>query len=221
MLSPSPRKYLQIQVKLRSDDPELAPTIRSLQVGFLPPVAHQVRAEIWPDQVPLGISQIFTLYLNPTFVAARPDGSPSTRFDELRLDAFPMSDIELVDVCLGSDADFRQDTPQTFRETGWQTDPVSGVKSSEFTDGTGQRFQALIDPETGDTLKVWEGAVAGLKDVDGGSVLQLQFPHKIALLPQGTAERVYNRVILDERDPGAGGRGWSGVERDPLSEAAG
>ena len=200
VLSPSPRKYLQIQVKLRSDDPELAPTIRTLQVGFQPPVAHQVRAEIWPDQVPLGIPQTFTLYLSPTFVAARPDGSSSTRFDELRLDTSPMSDIELMDVSLGSEADFGQDTPQTFRVIDGQTDPVSGVTSSEFTDDTGWRFQALIDPETGDTLKVWEGAVANRKDGDGGTVLQLQFPRKIALLSDGTEEHIYNRVILDERD---------------------
>ena len=200
VLSPSPRKYLQIQVKLRSDSPELAPTIRSLRVGFQPPVAHQVRAEIWPDQVFLGVPQTFTCYLNPTFVAARPDGSPSTRFDELRLDATPIEAIRLVDVSLGSETAFRQDTASCFREIGRQVDPISGTRTPWFTDETGRQFQALIDPEAADTLKVWQGAVVGLEKATGGPVLQLQFPRKIALLPEGTEERIYNRVILDERD---------------------
>ena len=200
VLSPSPRKYLQIQVKLHSDSPELAPGIHSLHVGFQPPVAHQVRAEIWPNQVPLGVPQTFTCYLNPTFVAARPDGSPSTRFDELRLDATPIEAIRLVDVSLGSETAFRQDTPQAFQEISWQVDPISGTRTPWFIDETGRRFQALIDPESGDTLKVWEGAVAGLEEVTGGPILQLQFSRKIALLPEGEEERVYNRVIRDERD---------------------
>ena len=193
------RKFLQIQTVLHSS-PQQAPTLRSIQVHFLPPVAHQTQAELWPEEVSIGVPQTFDFYLNSTFVERRPQGTPSTRFDELFIDADPMTSVELVEVGLGSENDLRQGTAQRFHQVGWHTDPVAGKQTPWFTDADGNRFQVLIDPVSGDSLQLFQGHLAGRGQGPSEPVLHLRLPVKVAALPSVESGRVYNRVILSERD---------------------
>ena len=194
--SPSPRRFLQVQVKLVSLVPDLAANIRSVRVHFLSPVARRATAEIWPNDVPLGTPQDFEVYLNPTFVEREPGGQGSRRFDEILIDADPIQAIELLDVSLGSEEDLQNGAGQNFTEPGWPQ--VAGEKDYWFEDATGGRFQALIDPESGDTLKVFQGGITA-GDADAvGSKLLMRLPHKVGLLPPSEKSRIYNRLILEE-----------------------
>ena len=60
--SPSPRRFLQIQARLLSTSPDVAASLHSIAVEFLPPVAHRTIAEIWPNTVePREVTRIRTL----------------------------------------------------------------------------------------------------------------------------------------------------------------
>ena len=193
--SPSPRRFLQIQVKMVSRVPDMVASIRSVRVHFLPPVARQAIGEIWPNEVSLGTLQDFEVYLNPTFVEREPDGQGSRRFDEILIDADPIQEIKLLDVSLGPEEDLQNDTGQNFTELGWRL--VAGEKDYWFEDA-GERFQVLIDPASGDTLKVFQGGIAAGDSDAAGSKLLMRLPHKIGLLPQSEKSRFYNRLILEE-----------------------
>ena len=59
-LSPSPRRFLQIKLILSSDAPELAATVRSLDVEFIDAVIRGVAAEIEPREVEASVPTTFT-----------------------------------------------------------------------------------------------------------------------------------------------------------------
>ena len=106
-LSPSPRKYLMIQVKLLSDDPYRAPSISSITVHFRRPVAKEVAAEVFPDrEVPAGKKQDFELFIRPSFDRGDPG------FDDI-LVLSPV-DMELLEVGLGDEEDFSKGSARTF-----------------------------------------------------------------------------------------------------------
>ena len=170
-------------------------SIRSVRVHFLPSVARRATGEIWPNEVSLGTLQDFEVYLNPTFVEREPDGQGSRRFDEILIDADPIQEIELLDVSLGSEEDLQNGTGQNFTELGWRL--VAGEKDYWFEDA-GERFQALIDPISGDTLKVFQGGIAAGDADAAGAKLLMRLPHKVGLLPQSEQSRFYNRLILAE-----------------------
>lgn len=107
--SPSPRKYLMIQVKLLSDDPHAAATLRSITIHFRNPVAQQVVGEISPNrEVPGGRPQNFDLFIKPTFISANPG------FDDLLIEAPPGVDMNLLWVSLGDENDFLAGTTKDF-----------------------------------------------------------------------------------------------------------
>ena len=65
--SPSPRKYLQFQVHLVSDDPERYATIRSLAVGFFTPLVQEATAEMHPWRLTgSGVRQTFSAWVRYT-----------------------------------------------------------------------------------------------------------------------------------------------------------
>ena len=110
--SPSPRRFLQIQARLLSTSPDVAASLRSITVEFLPPVAHRTVAEIWPNTVEPREMREFALYLKPTFVEHQPGGPPSRRFDEILLDAAPIETLSIADVALGQEEDFDRGQPR-------------------------------------------------------------------------------------------------------------
>ncbi len=67
-LSPTPRQFLQLQIQLANDDPQLTPVLRSLTLEFDDPlVSGGIAARILPREVGLDSLQRFTYLLQPTF----------------------------------------------------------------------------------------------------------------------------------------------------------
>ena len=64
-LSPSPRRYMEIDVKLVSSEPDRAATLDFLAIHSTPPLASRVLGEISPQQAQPGVPTEFTYYLQP------------------------------------------------------------------------------------------------------------------------------------------------------------
>ncbi len=63
--SPSPRRYLQIQLILGSDRPETAPTVHSMSIGFTDAFLSGVQGEIQPRMAEPGVEQLFSYRIVP------------------------------------------------------------------------------------------------------------------------------------------------------------
>jgi hypothetical protein len=79
--SPSPRRFAQVEVRLISDDPQVAPSISALHLNLENPIALETRGEVFPLQVRPGVEEEFTYFILPTF------GGASQGFDRLILSA--------------------------------------------------------------------------------------------------------------------------------------
>ena len=67
-LSPSPRRYVQLQVKLGNDNPDVAPLLRDISLHFDNAlISGGVTSRIHPRQVGFDSLQTFTYVLNPVF----------------------------------------------------------------------------------------------------------------------------------------------------------
>ncbi len=64
-LSPSPRRYLEIDVRMTSDSPAVGAALDHLAVHFTQPLAGRVLGEISPPQALPGMPTEFTYYLRP------------------------------------------------------------------------------------------------------------------------------------------------------------
>jgi hypothetical protein len=76
-LSPSPRRYLLVQIGFPSDDPSLTSSIDKLTFVFSNPLAKTVIGEISPGLVPAAKPHDFSYFILPTF------DSGSTGFDQI------------------------------------------------------------------------------------------------------------------------------------------
>ena len=63
--SPSPRQYMELEVRLTSDDPTRGASIDWLGVNFTPPLAEQTLGEVYPLQADPGVKSEFTYFLRP------------------------------------------------------------------------------------------------------------------------------------------------------------
>ena len=98
-LSPSPRRFLKLQARLRSSRPDLFATLDSLTVHLADPLARQLVAEITPRMEVRSVeADTFFLFVRPLFVE-QPDASP--RFDEIRVMASQRTEMALMGVRLG------------------------------------------------------------------------------------------------------------------------
>ncbi len=79
--SPSPRQYLQAEVRLLSNDPAASASLRQLHLVYENPIAIQTAGEIYPQQVQPGQEEEFTYFVRPTF------GGRSQGFNRLLLNA--------------------------------------------------------------------------------------------------------------------------------------
>ena len=77
--SPSPRRYMELQVALVSERPERGVQLDWLQIEFDNPLAQQVLGEIFPVQVQPGKQTEFAYYIQPRQIAR-------TGFDRLLLE---------------------------------------------------------------------------------------------------------------------------------------
>ncbi len=79
--SPSPRRYAQLDLRLISDDPNVAPSISALNLNVENPIAIETRAEIFPAEVEPGLKKEFSYFILPTF------GGQSQGFNRLTMNA--------------------------------------------------------------------------------------------------------------------------------------
>ncbi|MBM3279629.1 MAG: hypothetical protein FJY95_16355 [Candidatus Handelsmanbacteria bacterium] len=79
--SPSPRQYLQVEVRLLSDAPQASASLRELHLVYENPIALQTAGEVYPQQVQPGKDEEFTYFIQPTF------GGRSQGFNRLSLNA--------------------------------------------------------------------------------------------------------------------------------------
>jgi hypothetical protein len=139
--SPPQSAFLQLQVKLSTEDPSRTASISRIQIELLEPVAERLVAELWPlaAQAP-GKLDTFSLYVQPFFIE-RPAAVRSAGFDEVLLTLPGASDLELLELALGVD------------ETGERASQV-------FRPGAGGAFfseagqQLAILQNRGDSIRV-------------------------------------------------------------------
>lgn len=107
--SPSPRRFLQVQVRLASEDPDLCATLRSLSVGFFKPLSERSVGEIWPCVLEdAGKLREFSLFVRSTF-------APSSQgFDEVLVHSLHRMMLRLVEVRFGGEDDFRERRTEAF-----------------------------------------------------------------------------------------------------------
>ena len=147
--SPSPRRYALIQIKLLSDHPDRAASLRSLALRFSKPLATALAGEISPHRdVPMGVPFEFAFFIKPTFLPSDPG------FDQLLLVAPLSMEMDLVDVRLGHALDFRRRTTRDF---------VRG-DDGLFRDPSGASLDVLKDRS--DSLSVRLPETVGPGDLD-------------------------------------------------------
>ena len=78
-LSPSPRRYLELDLRLTSDDPLVAAALDHITLEFSPPLAEGLFGEIFPAQVEPGVEHEFSYFLQ---ARSAPHG-----FDRIALEA--------------------------------------------------------------------------------------------------------------------------------------
>jgi hypothetical protein len=79
--SPSPRRYAQVEIRLLSDNPDVAPSLSALHLNVENPLALATRGEVFPIQVQPGNEEEFSYFIRPTF------GGQSQGFNRLSLNA--------------------------------------------------------------------------------------------------------------------------------------
>jgi hypothetical protein len=79
--SPSPRQYVQLEIRLLSEDPQAGVTVKGIYLNAENPIALQTAGEVHPQQVRPGQKVEFTYFIRPTF------GGRSQGFNQVDLQA--------------------------------------------------------------------------------------------------------------------------------------
>ena len=104
---------------------------------MLDPVARSLTGEIWPQRAISGVRDTFDIYLNPTFVDA-PRGLQTPGFDEVRLQGPAELDLRLVEVSLGTEAEFlRREPHEVFEARGRSFSSAAGDTLELLEEGGG------------------------------------------------------------------------------------
>ena len=132
--SPGGRRFMQVQVKMITEDREVAPTLHGLEIELVPPVGERIVAEVRPERVAApGVVDTFEVFILPNFIEGRGSG-----FDEILLEMSSVG-MELLDLGLGVDAETGT-AAQLFRAAGG------------FVDENGEALEVLR--RAGDSLWV-------------------------------------------------------------------
>jgi len=100
--SPGLRKYMQVQVRMTTEDRQTAASVRSIGIELLDPVAEKVLAELWPAEVEMaGRADTFDVFIQPNFIE-EPRASRSVGFDEILLSMPASQSMQLLELGLGS-----------------------------------------------------------------------------------------------------------------------
>ncbi|MFH1566793.1 MAG: FlgD immunoglobulin-like domain containing protein [Gemmatimonadota bacterium] len=151
--SPSPRRYMEIEVSLLTSQAEAAAALNSVSVNFIDPVAESVVAEIHPKRdVALGEPVHFEVYILPRYAS----GSP--RVDRVRLVAPSLAAMELGGIARGQAAAFVAGTATEYQLQ----------EDGRFADSGGR--VAAVTGEMTDSLEVTLPSLLG-----NGELLRLSF----------------------------------------------
>ena len=71
-LSPSPRRFVQVQLILSSDRPTTAPTVRALEIEFTDAFLAGVTGEVLPRTAEAGMAQLFSFRIIPELESRNP-----------------------------------------------------------------------------------------------------------------------------------------------------
>ena len=71
-LSPSPRRFVQVQLILSSDRPTTAPTVRALEIEFTDAFLAGVTGEVLPRTAEAGVAQLFSFRITPELEPLNP-----------------------------------------------------------------------------------------------------------------------------------------------------
>ena len=71
-LSPSPRRFVQVQLILSSDRPTTAPTVRALEIEFTDAFLAGVTGEVLPHTAEAGVAQLFSFRIIPELESRNP-----------------------------------------------------------------------------------------------------------------------------------------------------
>ena len=115
--SPSPRRFMELDVRLASDSPTQAPHFDWLAVNFSDPLASEVVGEVFPLQVAPGQETLFSYFLRPAttrdgFDQVAIEATTTPRFDAAFVDGEP---VEVVTETLAPSAEL--ESKQGFRAT--------------------------------------------------------------------------------------------------------
>ena len=109
IVSPSPRKYMMLQVRFSSESPDTTASLDRIEVAFRPPLAKRLIAEISPDRNVLPArTQEFVCFLKPTFLPGNPG------LDEILLTSSEARDLHLREIRIGSEAEFLENRVNVF-----------------------------------------------------------------------------------------------------------
>lgn len=135
--SPSPRRYMMIQARLLSQDPDAAASLKAIHVHFTPPLAESILGEIEPKrEVAIGEPTDFELYLDPSFIIQNPG------FDRIRIIAPSRSAVSLKEIFLGTEGELETGTADRFTRT----------EPGKYENGEGQLLETF--GEATDTLRL-------------------------------------------------------------------
>ncbi len=134
--SPSPRRYLVVEARLRTQVSGSCASLQRLYINFADPVAESVVGEVQPKRdIPLGDEVTLDVFLKPHYVAANP------RVDRVRVMAPAGASMSLDQVRLGLPASlaagvgvtFVPDSQGHYSDSGGQALEVSGNGTDSLT----------------------------------------------------------------------------------------
>lgn len=115
IVSPSPRKYMMLQVRFSSESPDTTASLDRIEVAFRPPLAKRLIAEISPDRNVLPArTQEFVCFLKPTFLPGNPG------LDEILLTSSEARDLHLQEMQIGSEGEFLENRADVFLRDGFR-----------------------------------------------------------------------------------------------------
>ena len=98
--SPSLRRFIQVQARLKADLGAEPPALNRISLAFDDPSVQGLAGEIWPQDATPGRLDTFSVFVRAGVVE---QPIPSAGYDEVRLIADPGLDMELIDVALGTE----------------------------------------------------------------------------------------------------------------------
>lgn len=106
--SPSLSRFIQVQARIKAGQGADPPALKRVSVAFDDPSVQGLTGEVWPQDAAPGRLDTFEVFVSAGVVE---QPNPSAGYDEVRLVADPGLDMELVDVALGTEAEFAADAP--------------------------------------------------------------------------------------------------------------